>query len=578
MAHPVLTTPKGPLFGARPLSVDEAMNQAGEARDVSALVPYVKRVADLRPPDQQEAVDELSPAVNGVVYGWLSANSAKNTPFPHSQWSKLLDAGYGLNWQCRSPHNLRGNNATLLHEVVRHATRDEPLRLQLMRDLLHRGANVDAVARGRLVDGEPGPTLTEKDLTPLEMALFASRFRHKAADLSAVGGVMGLLLQSGASVSPHAHEPESAFLHYSKLVDRHQLINRDSGDVGLDALGEKIVRAGSLGLMESEKDAQGQETWRMKTPALRFAIEHQFAGMAVASIDRGDNLNEFSGGGSPLLEAGERVYLEKGLPIATLLLNKGARPDYVNGSALVDAAEMRSSLSRDDIRYPERAKRQSAWIRALVEAGANVHAQSPDSRTALHHLATREDCAPDMQILLAHGADVHGAPSKRKTPAEICAESGNIAGLMSLREAGCDLLRRTHGGGTLLHAAAKTRDCVPVVQYLLDQGLSLKEVDQAGDTPLHYAARANTVSAKDARELVHLGGSLTVANAEGLLPFDCTAEPLKLMALAPPEILPKMVDLVLGTVESSLAADRKTAASKAAEVAKMAPGVVGVSR
>jgi len=105
--------------------------------------------------------------------------------------------------------------------------------------------------------------------------------------------------------------------------------------------------------------------------------------------------------------------------------------------------------------------------------------------------------------LLDSGADVNTAGSKGWTPLTQAAEAGNLSITRMLLDKGADVNGRAHQGCTPLHLAVDVAierviqtggqpgdERTELIQLLLDRGASLLATDDAGRTPLSWAARS----------------------------------------------------------------------------------------
>jgi ankyrin repeat protein len=138
--------------------------------------------------------------------------------------------------------------------------------------------------------------------------------------------------------------------------------------------------------------------------------------------------------------------------IVAVLLERGAKPNHFEATALGDADLLAGQLRR---------------------SGKRATAYSKDGFTALHYAAFFGQ-APAASLLLAHGADIEAESRNRLLPGLHPLHSA-VAGRAPLElvtillDAGADPNAQQSGGWTALHTAAIGGD-LAVVQLLLSRG------------------------------------------------------------------------------------------------------------
>jgi len=235
--------------------------------------------------------------------------------------------------------------------------------------------------------------------------------------------------------------------------------------------------------------AAADEAW------LRPAL-FESAGQLAARLDAGLDANTATARGTTLLmaAAGEA---EK----VALLLKRGARP------------QTRATSGADAVTVASTYRGTSASIRLLLDAGAaavppeNVHVR----RSPLVYAAMSGD-TEIASLLLARGA----APSS-----EALAESitfNNIDVTRALLAAGANAQGKEQTGVTLLHWAviANRPAAIPL---LAAAGLELNAKDNAGFTPLMYAATIDLGTTDLVAALRAAGADRRVRNAAGRTPL-----------------------------------------------------------
>jgi len=141
----------------------------------------------------------------------------------------------------------------------------------------------------------------------------------------------------------------------------------------------------------------------------------------------------------------------------------------------------------EDLRLIDAVRnRDTAAVRALLGAGVDVNAVSPDGATALHWAVHWEDLET-IERLVRAGANVNAANDLAVTPLLMAASSGNAAIVHMLLEAGADANAALSGGETALMLAARAGD-LAAVRALLARGARVNErEDTRGQTALMWA-------------------------------------------------------------------------------------------
>ena len=166
-------------------------------------------------------------------------------------------------------------------------------------------------------------------------------------------------------------------------------------------------------------------------------------------------------------------------------------------------------------------------IRALLEAGADVHIKDEDGATLLHIAAKQghgfragrrySASCELLPLLLEFGMqeEINALDEGGRTPlfyALDCYESA-----LMLIEAGANVHTQDDAGATLLHAAAQVWDGSAVMRLLLRQGMQeeLKALDESESTPLHIAINEENLDA--VRLLVEAGADIHLNNGYTML-------------------------------------------------------------
>ncbi|OAQ60148.1 ankyrin repeat domain-containing protein [Pochonia chlamydosporia 170] len=127
-----------------------------------------------------------------------------------------------------------------------------------------------------------------------------------------------------------------------------------------------------------------------------------------------------------------------------------------------------------------------AWVRALLELGADVTGKDDDEETALH-VAARMGHEVVVRVLLENGADVSAKSNDGRTALHIAAKYGYEGVLRVLLENGAGVSAKSNDRRTALHIAA-TYGYEGAVRVLLENGADVAETCAKGQTALHLSA------------------------------------------------------------------------------------------
>ncbi len=193
--------------------------------------------------------------------------------------------------------------------------------------------------------------------------------------------------------------------------------------------------------------------------------------------------------------------------------------------------------------------RDAGLAEELLAAGASVRAQADDGSSPLHWAAGREIRRPESDAsrrpfreLLDEGdrsgltplgwapsaglgvtmVDVLLPPLDLLAAAAVQRTPGAVENVAFLLAAGADARARDDAGGTPLHWAAAGDASLGVVTALLSAGAYAGALDDNWNTPLHWAAGANA-SLEVVQALLSAGANAAAENAAGAVPADLAA-------------------------------------------------------
>ena len=163
------------------------------------------------------------------------------------------------------------------------------------------------------------------------------------------------------------------------------------------------------------------------------------------------------------------------LPSATLLA----------AALLIAAASIVTAAPQS--RLAEAAESEdSAAVRSLLEAGADVNSTQADGTTALHW-ATYHDDTRTAELLVQSGADVNAVNTYGVPPLSLACTNRNAALVKLLLDDGADANAARPGGETVLMSAARSGS-LEAVEALLSHGADANALERNGQSALMWAS------------------------------------------------------------------------------------------
>lgn len=160
-------------------------------------------------------------------------------------------------------------------------------------------------------------------------------------------------------------------------------------------------------------------------------------------------------------------------------------------------------------------KGDTAEVKRLLEAGADVQIRDADGETALHEAASygRLDA---VTVLLHAGAVVNAKDDNGYTPLHRAAENGHIEIVTRLLQAGAAIEATNKWKQPPLYVAAQAGEAV-VVTRLLQAGAQVNAKNKWWNTALHTAAEFGY--AETAQVLIEAGAHVNAQNKSGQTPL-----------------------------------------------------------
>ena len=137
-----------------------------------------------------------------------------------------------------------------------------------------------------------------------------------------------------------------------------------------------------------------------------------------------------------------------------------------------------------------------ATIKFLVEQpGNSITKLTHDNRIYLHWAAYRGNTEL-VQYLIAKGSDVNFEDSHGTAPADFAASNGQSDAAMydAFFKAGLNPTKKYANGANLLLLAIASDKDLKAADYFSTKGMSLKDVDNDGNTAFSYAARSGNIA------------------------------------------------------------------------------------
>ena len=193
-------------------------------------------------------------------------------------------------------------------------------------------------------------------------------------------------------------------------------------------------------------------------------------------------------------------------------------------------------------------------VKVLVKAGAKVNNKTPGGSTALHS-AIDKDINPQIPIyLIGAGANVNAVDEEKDTPLHYAVHIGNSEIVKALIKAGADpdpensrqttplmiavvkddvpmmQLLVTSGAAvkasksskvySALHAAASHANNAETLKQLIKSGANVNAIDEAANTPLHYAVLRAISKNADTNKVMECISILLAAGADPTIKND----------------------------------------------------------
>ena len=147
--------------------------------------------------------------------------------------------------------------------------------------------------------------------------------------------------------------------------------------------------------------------------------------------------------------------------------------------------------------------REDILAQELAAGRHDINAVDDDRRTALH-CAAAGGSSETLDLLLAHGADIHARSKFEATPLHDAAWVGNTQGCDKLLAAGAPMEAQDRFGRTPLHLAAEAGRA-STYQALVGRGAQESALTNQGETAMQLASASMKAALKEQGEGLAMG-------------------------------------------------------------------------
>lgn len=150
---------------------------------------------------------------------------------------------------------------------------------------------------------------------------------------------------------------------------------------------------------------------------------------------------------------------------------------------------------------------------SFIRKGIPIHMPNKEGAKCIH-IASIRGHVEVVKAIVAKGENVDSRTKDGFTPLHLAVKFGKHNLVEALLGLGANLqLKAIRGGETALHLATLVSDGQECVDLLIRSGADVDAVDNRGETPLHFASRANNVIAVEL--LLNDGAKIDLQNEDG---------------------------------------------------------------
>ena len=149
----------------------------------------------------------------------------------------------------------------------------------------------------------------------------------------------------------------------------------------------------------------------------------------------------------------------------------------------------------------------------FIRKGIPIHMPNKEGAKCIH-IASIRGHVDVVKAIVAKGENVDSRTKDGFTPLHLAVKFGKHELVEALLGLGANLqLKAIRGGETALHLATLVRDGQDCVDLMIRSGADVDALDNNGETPLHFAARANNTKAIEL--LLNDGAKIDLQNQQG---------------------------------------------------------------
>lgn len=160
-----------------------------------------------------------------------------------------------------------------------------------------------------------------------------------------------------------------------------------------------------------------------------------------------------------------------------------------------------------------------SMLQLILQKGGKIHDVDDCGASIMHYCVTNQHHSEEIFLyLISKGLNVNSLDYTKASPLHYASRTDNVSIIKTLAACGANLFSYDAYGQTALHHAASSYQLyAQPLLYLIDEGLSIDEPDNAGNRPIHHAALNNQTS--QLFVLCKKTSYIDLPNAQGFTPL-----------------------------------------------------------